>query len=94
MAKKQPHGFDGSIAGVLHRQLNGSELLLNNLDQPLLALAAYCQQVLAPNYHLVELVREADLEWGRRMDERPHSTEKVLHRTQTTPVRSLPFARH
>lgn len=62
----------GALQALLHRQLNGSELLLDNLDQPLLALAAYCQQVLASNCHLEELVREADVEWGRRMDERPH----------------------
>jgi hypothetical protein len=62
----------GALQVVLHRQLKGSELLLNNLDQPLLALADYCQQVLASDYHLQELVREADVEWGRRMDERPH----------------------
>jgi hypothetical protein len=62
----------GALQVVLHRQLIGSELLLNNLDQPLLALADYCQQVLSSDYHLEELVREADVEWGRRMDERPH----------------------
>jgi hypothetical protein len=62
----------GALQALLHRQLTGSELLLNNLDQPLLALAGYCQQVLASDHHLEELVREADVEWGRRMDERPH----------------------
>ncbi|MBR0795056.1 hypothetical protein JQ615_06635 [Bradyrhizobium jicamae] len=62
----------GALQALLHRQLKGSELLLNNLDQPLLALAAYCRQVLASDHHLEELVREADVEWGRRMDERPH----------------------
>ncbi len=62
----------GSLQALLHRQLRGSELLLNNLDQPLLALAGYCQRVLASDYRLEELVREADVEWGRRMDERPH----------------------
>jgi len=62
----------GALQAVLHRQLKGSELLLNNLDQPLLALAGYCQKVLASDHRLEELVREADAEWGRRMDERPH----------------------
>jgi hypothetical protein len=62
----------GALQALLHRQLKGSELLLNNLDQPLHALADYCQQVLASDYRLEELVREADVEWGRRMDERPH----------------------
>ena len=62
----------GALQAVLHRQLKGSELLLNNLDQPLLALADYCKKVLASDHHMEELVREADVEWGRRMDERPH----------------------
>ncbi|WP_375787346.1 hypothetical protein ACE10Z_07450 [Bradyrhizobium sp. Pha-3] len=62
----------GALQELLHRQLKGSELLLNNLDQPLLALADYCKQVLASDHRLEELVREADVEWGRRMDERPH----------------------
>jgi len=62
----------GALQALLHRQLNESPLLLNNLDQPLAALADYCQQVLASDHHLQEVVREADVEWGRRMDERPH----------------------
>jgi hypothetical protein len=62
----------GALQALLHRQLKGSVLLLNNLDKPLLALASYCQQVLATNHRLEELVREADVEWGRRMEERPH----------------------
>jgi hypothetical protein len=62
----------GALQALLHRQLNGSVLLLDNLDRPLLALARYCEQVLATNHRLEELVREADVEWGRRMEERPH----------------------
>lgn len=34
-------------------------------------LAAYCRQVLDSAYHLRELVREADVEWGRVNGERP-----------------------
>jgi len=62
----------GALQVSLHRRLKESWLLLENLDQPLVALAGYCQEVLASNYHLTELVREADVEWGRSMDERPH----------------------
>ena len=62
----------GDLQVPLHRHLKGSELLLTNLDQPLAALADYCQHVLASEYLLNELVREADVEWGRRMDERPY----------------------
>jgi hypothetical protein len=57
---------------VLHRHVKGSELLLNNLDQPLLVLARCCQRVLDSDYLLKELVRAADTEWGRLMDERPY----------------------
>jgi hypothetical protein len=62
----------GALQALLHRRLKESALLLSNLDQPLFALADYCQQILGSDYHLAELVREADAEWGRRMDERPH----------------------
>ena len=57
---------------VLHRNVKGSELLLNNFDQPLVVLANYCQRVLDSDYLLEELVRDADIEWGRAMGERPY----------------------
>lgn len=62
----------GALGVVLHREVKGSELLLNNFEQPLVVLASYCQQVLASDYLLKELVRNADVEWGRIMDERPY----------------------
>lgn len=57
---------------VLHRRVKASELLLNNFDQPLIVLASYCQKVLESEYLLKEVVRDADIEWGRVMIERPH----------------------
>jgi hypothetical protein len=57
---------------VLHRHITGSELLLNNFDQPLVVLASCCQRLLDSEYLLQELVREADVEWGRVMGERPY----------------------
>src|SRR3954447_16406603 len=33
----------GALPVVLHRQVKGSELLLNNFDQPLVVLAGYCR---------------------------------------------------
>lgn len=63
---------EGALRVVLHRHLRGSELLLDNLDRPLVALADYCRSVLAVDYRLKEIVSEADVEWGRAMDERPH----------------------
>jgi hypothetical protein len=62
----------GALQVVLHRQVKGSELLLNSFDQPLVALAGFCQRVLDSDYLLEELVRDADVEWGRAMGERPY----------------------
>lgn len=62
----------GGLEVALHREVRESELLLNNLDQPLVVLAGYCQRVLASDYLLAELVRNADVEWGRVMGERPY----------------------
>jgi hypothetical protein len=62
----------GALQVVLHRQVKGSELLLNNFDRPLAVLAGYCERVLDSDYLLKELVREADIEWGRVMGERPY----------------------
>ena len=62
----------GALRVVLHRHVKGSELLLHNFDQPLVVLAGYCRRVLDSDYLLEELVRGADVEWGRVMGERPH----------------------
>jgi broad specificity phosphatase PhoE len=62
----------GAMSAVLLRQLRASELLLNNLDQPLVVLAAVIQRVLGSEYLVRELVRECDQEWGRVYGERPH----------------------
>ena len=61
-----------------------SELLLNNFDGPLVVLASYCQQVLDSDYLLKEVVREADIEWGRVMLERPHLEKEDYRLTRTT----------
>jgi hypothetical protein len=62
----------GSLRLVLHRHIKGSERLLESLDMPLVALADYLQRILGNDNLLREIVRNADVEWGRRMDERPH----------------------
>jgi hypothetical protein len=56
---------------VLLRHVAASDVLLNNFDQPLIVLAAYVKRVLDSEYLLKEVVREADVEWGRMYDERP-----------------------
>ena len=62
----------GALHVVLHRHVKASELLLQDYDRPLIALATYCRRVLDSDYLLGELVRESDVEWGRLMLERPH----------------------
>lgn len=62
----------GALVVVLHRNIKGSELLLKSIDPPLMVLASYCQRILDSEYVLAELVRQADMEWGQVMGERPH----------------------
>jgi hypothetical protein len=62
----------GALSVVLLRHVKESDLLLNNLDQPLVVLASYIQRVLDSDYNLQELVRECDVEWGSAYGERPH----------------------
>ena len=63
---------EGELQVVLLRRLKESELLLQNYEHPLFVLAAYCQQILDSDYLLKELVREADVEWGLVLGERPY----------------------
>jgi len=67
---------DGALKAVMQRHLKGSELLLENVDQPLGAVAAYCRQLLASDHLLSEVVREVDIEWGRAMEERPYFAQE------------------
>jgi hypothetical protein len=62
----------GSLAAVLLRQVRESDLLLANLDHPLVVLAAFVQRVLESEFQLQELVRESDVDWGRNFGERPY----------------------
>ena len=62
----------GALSVVLLRKAKESDLLLDNLDRPLAALADYIQRILDSEYLLEELVRECDVEWGRVYGERPY----------------------
>src|SRR6187549_1375143 len=46
---------DGALRVVLHRHLKGSALLLDNLERPLVAVAAYLQQLLATEHLLKDI---------------------------------------
>jgi len=60
----------GAMSFVLLRRVKESEILLNNLDQHLVALASCIQQILDSEHLLREFVRECDVEWGAVYDER------------------------
>jgi hypothetical protein len=62
----------GALPRVLLRQVGESRILLDNLEQPLVVLAGHVRNVLGSEYLLQELVRAADVEWGRALGERPH----------------------
>jgi hypothetical protein len=62
----------GALQVVLLRGVKESELLLNNFEQPLVVLGSFCQRVLGSDYLLKELVRQADIEWGRVLGEGPY----------------------
>jgi hypothetical protein len=62
----------GALSTVLLRYVKDSELLLKGFDRPFVVLAGYVRQVLDSEYRLKELVREADVEWGRVFGERPY----------------------
>jgi hypothetical protein len=62
----------GVLAAVLLRHVRDSDLLLKHLDEhPLAVLGRYVRRLLASESGLKELVREADVEWGRLFGERP-----------------------
>jgi hypothetical protein len=60
------------LQAALLRGVKRSDILLQNFEQPLAAFSGYCRQVLNSDYRLEELVRDADVEWGRVFGERPY----------------------
>lgn len=62
----------GALHVVLHRRVQACDQLLSHCDQPLVVLAGYCRRMLGSEYDLKEIVREADVEWGRVYNERPY----------------------
>jgi hypothetical protein len=63
---------NGELEVVLFRRIKESDILLENYDKPLQGLSLFCKQILASDYGLRELVRDADVEWGRVFGERPY----------------------
>ena len=60
------------VPWVFLSHVKESEVLLRGFEQPLAVLADCVQKVLNSEYLLKELVREADVEWGREFGERPY----------------------
>ena len=81
----------GALQTVLHRQLRGSELLIRNIDQPLVALTAHLKRLLESDYLLTELVRDTDAEWARMMGERAYfeTAGKAQHPDDPYTLRSV-----
>src|SRR5581483_10948599 len=61
----------GAVRTILLRHVRDSDLLLSNLNQPRIVLAAWIQRVLESDFLLKDFVREADVEWGQQQCERP-----------------------
>lgn len=62
----------GVLAQVMLRHVKASALLIEHFDEPKRVLAAFVTQLLESDTLLKELVREADVEWGRTLGDRPH----------------------
>ena len=62
----------GVLVQVIVRNVRTSKILIDNFDQPGLVLAGYVNQVLSSETILKDLVRQADVEWGRTLGDRPH----------------------
>src|SRR5215510_7693557 len=62
----------GVLAEVVLRHVMTSEVLLRNVDQPMVVLVSHVNQVLQSDMLLKDLVREADAEWGQAYGERPY----------------------
>jgi hypothetical protein len=73
----------------LLRQVRECDLLLSNLDQPLVVLAGFVQRILDTDFLLQELVRESDVEWGRTFGERPYFQKEGCPPHQDDPYTAL-----
>ena len=66
------HDPAGVLRDVMVRRLAGRpELIEAGLGQPAASVGAWLDLVLPQPAAIIELVREVDMEWGRRLGERP-----------------------
>lgn len=70
--QQQSLGAAPSLLSALARQVTASELFLQHFERPFAVLATIAERLLESDFQLRELVREADVEWGRTYGERPY----------------------
>ena len=61
-----------ALGSVVLRRVARSDLLLADPHRPLVVLVQYVRRVLGSDYLLHDVVRDADVEWGRMLGERPY----------------------
>jgi len=67
---------EGALEVVLLRRVRESEILFKmGYEQPLTALALFCERILGSEGLLQDFVNEVDAQWGRIYLERPHFQE-------------------
>lgn len=72
LVRRRLHDPGGALIRVLVREIGESRALLDRPDHPAEVVTAQVGEILAAEPRLRELVRMADMEWGRLLDERPH----------------------
>ncbi len=64
---------EGALEVVLFRRARESEILFKmGYEQPLVALALFCERILGSEGLLQDFVNDVDAEWGRIYLQRPH----------------------
>jgi len=63
---------EDQLGVALIQRIRGTQLQLNDYDQPLVILASQVPRILESSHQLKELVNDADIEWGRVFGERPY----------------------
>lgn len=63
---------EGALKVVLIRQMKASAVLQSRFNEPIQVLRDVIQHLLHSEFHLKELVRDADVEWGQMNNTRPY----------------------
>lgn len=71
VVRKRLRDREGALAAVVVREMGDSQSLLDRLEQPVEALRGWLAAMLDDGELLADLVRAADVQWGRTLGERP-----------------------